>query len=484
MSTSSVFAQPQCFTGHKGSVLDITSFENDSSTIVTSSEDKTLRLWDLRTGKTRQCITGFGADPVNIVKYAPNDPHQLFGMTDDAIVTFDLRREGLLVRDSHSTLYSHTQPTTTPNDMEEVCELSSFAVHPKESLHLLAVGDDEGTVTVVNSKSGEVTKRLSRTHSNVIGAVTFQPNSHNYLCSGGFDSLFCCWDCSRGRVCGEVINFSQRQPEQEQQMANPPFVHDLLYREGGRQVVVALGDGSLRLLRYVQKQGFVSVGKMLAAHGGMATSVCDFSLVFPRPDTETETMRGTGTGTETETSVERESNCVISAGIDCFIRGWRITSNTAITSGGDSTVQAQTHSATSLLSASSNNKKKKTKTKNKQQLSSISPSGPSPGPLATASAYTFDPMFSIDHKDKINAIAFVEGWAWDRDERREAAVPMPIGGGGDVSDEDSRATTTAAAGGAGERGRGAEEGPSRGWTAGGVAVADVTPAWKLYQLQG
>lgn len=413
------FSRPQCFTGHKAAVIDITAFENDCSTIVTSSEDNTLRLWDLQTGKTRQCITGFGTYPINIIRYAPYDRFLLFGMTDDAIITFDLRREGLLVRDSHKRVYSHSAAVMakkTGAEEGEVSELSSFAVHPKESLHLLVVGDDEGTVTVVNSQSGEVIITLSRIHSNVIGAVAFQPNSQQYLCSGGFDSIFCCWDFSRGRVSGQTIDFSREQ-QQQQQMANPPFVHDLLYREGGRQVVSALGDGSLRLLRYEPKQGFVYVGGAREAHGGMATCVCACSVLA-----------------KDIVNIEQQIECVMSAGIDCHIRGWNIVTNSDKT--GKVSVDSGIGVQQSSASASKNNKKKNKK-KQQQKLQAVSSLQPLPPPAPT-DAYTFAPLFEINHIDKINAIAYVNS---------------------------------------GDRETGTEIGA-------GVAVADVTSVWKLYKMQG
>lgn len=411
------FAQPQCFTGHKDAVIDITSYGNDSSTIASSSEDKTIRLWDLRTGKARQCITGFGRDPVNIIKYAPYDSNRIFGMTDTSILSFDIRREGLIVTDSHSTVYT----VDTVQGEEELCDLSSFSIHPKENMHSIAIGDDNGTVSLLDTQSGAIVKRLSGVHSNVIGAVSFQPNSLNYLCSGGFDSQFCCWDVSRSRPSGEVIDFSRDQLQQ-QQMANPPFVHDLLYQNGGKRVVVAVGDGSLRLLTYVAKQGFVMSARKEDAHGGMTTAVCTFCPM----------------------ALAKQS-CVMSAGIDCVVKGWSIQEGVeGVKSGGKAVQSIAQQQDTS--SKSQKNKKKKNKKKQSNASSSDSTTQESTvlsGEKALSSADTFDLLFSINHKEKINAIGMIEDKA--------------PGGGKE--------------GGGGSSGRC------------GIFVADVTPTWKLYLLR-
>jgi WD40 repeat protein len=344
---------------------------------------------------------------VNIVKYAPYDSHLIFGMTDTSVLTFDIRREGLIVKDAHSLLYKVPDIVEGTNgedgNSDELCELSSFDVHPAENLHLIAVGDDNGVVTIIDSVTGNVTRQLSRVHSNVVGAVTFQPNSRSYLSSGGFDSLFCCWDFSRGRPSGDVVDFSRDQVQQ-QQMANPPFVHDLLYKDGGKRVVAAVGDGTLRLMKYTPKQGFVTAYRKEDAHGGMSTCVCDYCPTA---------MAG--------------QQCVLSAGIDCVVRGWKITDNNS--SGG-----ASGHQQTVSKSSSSKSNKKKGKNKIKQNHIITTDTSTSE---TVSEPHSFESLFTIDHKEKINAIGFV----------------------GDVEGEaDSSASS------------------------GMVMVADVTSTWKLYKL--
>jgi WD40 repeat protein len=131
----------------------------------------------------------------------------------------------------------------------------------------MAVGDDSGVISLVpiESKthqpvsvtaSGTRVKRLNRVHSNLIGALSFRPNS-KYVSSGGFDCLLCEWDVGFGRPTG-TINFASSDmaarivhsamPLTEPSavsapFVNPPFVHAISHIFEGRAVVAALGNG-------------------------------------------------------------------------------------------------------------------------------------------------------------------------------------------------------------------------------------------------
>lgn len=265
------------FNGHKKPVIDVKSRKSDGL-VVTCAEDKTIRLWDIRTAKSVRCITGFGEDPITALQFSSHDTSCIYGSTDSNIFTFDLRREGILLRDCHSVIY--TVPASTESEPAEIC---CFDIHPKGGVNLLGIGDDDGIVTLIDTTNRAVVKRLSRVHSNLVGSMAFQPDRKNYLTTGGFDNLLCVWDYNRGRPASAALNFAEQpidplnaSPSGSAQISNPPFVHALLYLQGGRHIACAVGDGSVRVVSSLGKLE----GKSLSFYVTVFIKGIKFSLCF------------------------------------------------------------------------------------------------------------------------------------------------------------------------------------------------------------
>lgn len=62
----------------------------DNSMLVSSSEDRNLRVWDPRTGATLAVLRGHEA-PVNLVRFAPGDSVAMSASEDGTCRVWDLR---------------------------------------------------------------------------------------------------------------------------------------------------------------------------------------------------------------------------------------------------------------------------------------------------------------------------------------------------------------------------------------------------------
>lgn len=62
----------------------------DNSMLVSSSEDRNLRVWDPRTGATVAVLRGHEA-PVNLVRFAPGDSVAMSASEDGTCRVWDLR---------------------------------------------------------------------------------------------------------------------------------------------------------------------------------------------------------------------------------------------------------------------------------------------------------------------------------------------------------------------------------------------------------
>ena len=242
--------------GHKGSVTCLQ--RNDiEQTLLSGAEDKTVRLWDLRTNRTVKCMTGIVAD-IESIRYG-YDKHIVHVASSTSLYSFDLRSEGLLNR----------EPVSQVN-FSEGDEVSSIALNSKGDT--LAVAMDSGVINLLSMRHGLFLenagatryKRLSRIHTNIVSSIQFKKNNPRELLSGGFDYTGCIWDIDKGRPKATTV-FQMIQNEEvdenKMQLVNPPFVMHMNYMMDGRCVAAALGDGTVCECLYIVYT-YVSIVKL------------------------------------------------------------------------------------------------------------------------------------------------------------------------------------------------------------------------------
>jgi WD40 repeat protein len=297
----SLDCQRLCYFGHKRAILDVTiSCVADPPVIVTTSDDLTIRLWNPLPSSPNaiKCYCGFGQESVDSLLFHPNQSHLFLGATTSSIIQFDLNSPGIITRE-HVTLFTLTSSSST-----ETNEIACFTLHPTDS-NLLVISDDDGVIYLFRLESQSITKRLARVHSNLLGKLSFNPMNPSILISGGFDSICCAWDIRRGRPCSNILNFTtiNQSNDTNLQIANPPFVHDLLHILHGRILVCALGDGNLALFKS-SDGSLLSVSHTTEAHSGMVTNLSSYPK---QPTSELE-----------------KSDYFISAGADGLIKIWEV----------------------------------------------------------------------------------------------------------------------------------------------------------------
>ena len=203
------------FEGHEGAVKSV-ALTPDGRLAVSGSGypygDKTMRLWDVATGREIRRFRGH-TDQVMSVTFTPDGRRALSGGADRTMRLWDVATGEELRR-----FKGHT------NGVESVAV-------SRDGRRALSGGADR-TVRLWDLETGEELRRLEGHTKGILG-VAFAPDGRRVL-SGSFDATVRLWDADTGR---EVRSFLGHESAVEEVAVSPD----------GRRVVSAGQDGTIRL---------------------------------------------------------------------------------------------------------------------------------------------------------------------------------------------------------------------------------------------
>jgi WD40 repeat protein len=160
--------------GHSGTVISV-SVSRDGKTLASGSQDKTIKLWNLDTGKEIRTLSGHTED-VWSVSFSPDGKTLASGSDDNTIKLWNLDTGKEI-----STLSGHTK---TVNSV-------SFSPDGKT----LASGSDDNTIKLWNLDTGKEIRTLSG-HTEDVWSVSFDGKT---LASGSRDSTIKLWNLDAGK---------------------------------------------------------------------------------------------------------------------------------------------------------------------------------------------------------------------------------------------------------------------------------------------
>lgn len=225
--------------GHKECLNCIDATTSSRNLIASGSDDKSVRLWDIRTNKAIKCIVQCFESSVEAVKFSISDDNILYAASSNSLFSFDLRKDGIILK----------SPVSVTTD-SAIDEINTIAVNLGGNF--IAVGDDSGVATILetNNLKAYKPKRLNG-HSSLVNAIAFNPANSSSFVSGGFDCLLSTWDLNHPNSPKSTVNLANlgiANNESKLKTINPPFVQNLSYICKAQAIVIALGDGSVKFI--------------------------------------------------------------------------------------------------------------------------------------------------------------------------------------------------------------------------------------------
>ena len=160
------------------------AFSPDSKTLVSGSDDKTLRLWDAATGKSLGDPLKGHDGYVSGVAFSPDGKTIVSGSEDSTLRLWDAASGKAL----DEPLKGHKEAVTSVD----------FSPDGKT----IVSGSEDSTVRLWDAASGKALGEPLNGHFSTVTSVAFSPDGKKFV-SGSYDNTLRLWDTATGKTIGE-----------------------------------------------------------------------------------------------------------------------------------------------------------------------------------------------------------------------------------------------------------------------------------------
>ncbi|RUS18777.1 LOW QUALITY PROTEIN: WD40-repeat-containing domain protein [Endogone sp. FLAS-F59071] len=197
-------------------------------------EDRTCRIWDLRTGKAAKAIRGLDSEVTSVCFPTKTTGLSLYVASGNKIAIND-KDKYLATADDNGKVKVGASRVSLSTDHVPL-RLVFCSTHPSIAVDL---------------ETHQLHKQFRTQHDNVYDflASMIRHCVRQHFLSGGMDSHLIQWDFSRGAPT-QIWDMTVSADESTtSQLFNPPFVYSIVTSNDGRVVAAGLGDGSVKVLK-------------------------------------------------------------------------------------------------------------------------------------------------------------------------------------------------------------------------------------------
>ncbi|MEP0924380.1 CHAT domain-containing protein [Leptolyngbya sp. ST-U4] len=168
--------------GHSDWIRSL-AFSPDGKTILSSSNDRTVRVWDVETGRLLHLLTGH-RDRIKCVGISPDGQRMLSCSADGQVRVWD--RELLTHKKTGDCQYIVKATSRT------ITLVNSLPVSPNPQRPVFATGAEHGKVSIWNLETGQWQRTISA-HSSPVLSLAFSGDG-KWLASGSQNKTIKLWD--------------------------------------------------------------------------------------------------------------------------------------------------------------------------------------------------------------------------------------------------------------------------------------------------